>query len=156
MTNSSVQRDILQKHSWLRIDPSDIQIDSKPHAKGGQADVITAILKRTIFGRGIQTRVAVKKLRYYGDTDNDKFSKSFVYEVDILAGLSHRNIVKLLGFLENLETGYACMVFTWEENGNVQEFLAKRACDIPERLSLVRLALLQTHAEHTLIEPILD
>ncbi|KIO15594.1 hypothetical protein M407DRAFT_86941 [Tulasnella calospora MUT 4182] len=64
--------------------------------------------------------------------------QSFAYEVNILAGLSHPNIIKLLGFLENFEIGNACMVFTWEDNGNVQQFLATKACDIPERISLIK------------------
>lgn len=72
-------------------------------------------------------------------TGSSDFLQSFAYEVDMLGRLSHPNIVKLLGFLEDLETGYACMVFTWEENGNVQEFLAIRGCQIPERISLVRV-----------------
>ncbi|KIO19031.1 hypothetical protein M407DRAFT_31315, partial [Tulasnella calospora MUT 4182] len=128
--------DILEQHSSLRIDPSEIKIDGRPHAKGGQADVTSATLQRATMEQ--ETRVAVKKLRYDSETDNDKFSKSFAYEVDILAGLSHPNIIKLLGFLENFEIGNACMVFTWEDNGNVQEFLARKACDIPERISLIK------------------
>lgn len=82
MTNGSTQRDILGKHSRLRIDPIDIKIDTKPHAKGGQADVTTGILKGTTLGHG---RVAVKKLRYDGGTDNEKFSKvcSLVYKANL-------------------------------------------------------------------------
>ncbi|KAG8939155.1 hypothetical protein FRC04_006939 [Tulasnella sp. 424] len=135
---------ILQNRSWLRIHPETIELENERQMGGGQADVTPGILKRI---PGQAARVAVKKLRYGDNTDNEKFSKisyssfplkSFVYEVDILAGLSHPNIVKLLGFLEDLENGEACMIFAWEENGNVQEFLAKRKCDVPERVSLVK------------------
>ncbi|KAG8952113.1 hypothetical protein FRC04_005113 [Tulasnella sp. 424] len=126
---------ILQNRSWLRIHPDTVELDGERQMGGGQADVTPGILKRIT---GQSTLVAVKKLRYGDNTDNEKFSKSFVYEVDILAGLSHPNIVKLLGFIEDLENGEACMIFVWEENGNVQEFLAKRKCDVPERVSLVK------------------
>ncbi|KAG8952114.1 hypothetical protein FRC04_005114 [Tulasnella sp. 424] len=135
ITNTDSQKHILQNRSWLRIHPETIELDSKRQMEGGQGDVSPGILKRI---PGQTTRVAVKKLRYGDNTDNEKFSKSFVYEVDILAGLSHPNIVKLLGFIEDLENGEACMIFAWEENGTVQEFLAKRKCDIPERVSLVK------------------
>ncbi|KAG8939157.1 hypothetical protein FRC04_006941 [Tulasnella sp. 424] len=133
--NKTTVNHILQNLSWLRTHPDTIELDNERQVWGGQADVTTGILKRIA---GQSTRVAVKKLRYGDDTDNDKFSKSFVGEVDILAGLSHPNIVKLLGFLEDLENGEACMIFAWEENGNVQQFLAKRKCDVPERVSLVK------------------
>ncbi|KAG8939159.1 hypothetical protein FRC04_006943 [Tulasnella sp. 424] len=134
ITNTDSQKHILQNRSWLRIHPETIELDSEQMG-GGQGDVSPGILKRF---PGQTTRVAVKKLRYGDNTDNEKFSKSFVYEVDILAGLSHPNIVKLLGFIEDLENGEARMIFAWEENGNVKEFLAKRKCDVPERVSLVK------------------
>lgn len=55
-----------------------------------------------------------------------------------MALLSHDNIVKLIGFIEDLEKGKAWMVLAWAPNGNVGEFLATRECKIPERISLVR------------------
>lgn len=55
----------------------------------------------------------------------------------MMAGLSHENIVRLVGFIEDLENGIARMVLPWEPNGNVSDFLAAGNCEIPERVSLV-------------------
>ncbi|KIO26400.1 hypothetical protein M407DRAFT_74553, partial [Tulasnella calospora MUT 4182] len=53
-------------------------------------------------------------------------------EVELLAGLSHPNIVKFIGFMEDLKNGKASMVFTWEDNGNVRDFLAFGDCEIQD------------------------
>lgn len=54
-----------------------------------------------------------------------------------MAGLFHENIVRLIGFVEDLENGTAWIVLSWEPNGNLSEFLATGEWEIPERLSLV-------------------
>ncbi|KAG8948605.1 hypothetical protein FRC04_009508 [Tulasnella sp. 424] len=63
--------------------------------------------------------------------------QSFRSEVDITGRLSHPNIVKLLGFVEDAEAGIAWMVFNWEENGNIRDFLRNGQWDLPERVFLV-------------------
>lgn len=55
-----------------------------------------------------------------------------------MAGLSHENIVELVGFIEDLAKGKAWIVLSWVPNGNVSEFLATGEWEIPERISLVR------------------
>ncbi|KIO21978.1 hypothetical protein M407DRAFT_79667, partial [Tulasnella calospora MUT 4182] len=55
-------------------------------------------------------------------------------EVQVMAGLSHENIVRLIGYVEDLENGTAWIVLPWEPNGNVSEFLAKGDWEIPERI----------------------
>lgn len=55
----------------------------------------------------------------------------------MMAGLSHANIVKLVGFVEDLEEEKAWIVLSWEPNGNLSEFLATAEWEIPERVSLV-------------------
>ena len=57
--------------------------------------------------------------------------------MEVTAGLSHKNIVRLVGFVEDLENGKAWVVLSWEPNGNVSEFLATGKYEIPERVSLV-------------------
>ncbi|KIO15834.1 hypothetical protein M407DRAFT_86718, partial [Tulasnella calospora MUT 4182] len=59
-------------------------------------------------------------------------------EVEMMAGLSHKNIVRFLGFIEDLEKREACIVMSWEPNGNVSEFLAARRSETPERISLIQ------------------
>lgn len=54
-----------------------------------------------------------------------------------MAQLSHRNIARLIGFVEGLGEGKAWIVMCWEPNGNLREFLATGEWEIPERLSLV-------------------
>ncbi|KIO21773.1 hypothetical protein M407DRAFT_79983 [Tulasnella calospora MUT 4182] len=53
-----------------------------------------------------------------------------------MAGLSHENIVRFLGFVEDLEKGKAWILLSWEPNGNVSEFLAAGKLEVPERMSL--------------------
>lgn len=55
----------------------------------------------------------------------------------MLAALSHENIVKLIGFVEDLKHQKAWLVLSWEPNGNVRKFLAAGNWEIPERISLV-------------------
>lgn len=75
MTDSGSQESILEQHPSLRIDPRNIETHHKPHAKGGQADVTPATLKTAT---GLEMRVAVKKMRYDSQTDNDKFTKVWI------------------------------------------------------------------------------
>lgn len=58
-----------------------------------------------------------------------------------MAGLSHQNIVRLIGFVEELERGKAWIILAWEANGNLSEFLASGDWEILERVSLVSDAL---------------
>lgn len=55
----------------------------------------------------------------------------------MMAGFTHENIIKLIGFVEDLAKGCAWIVLAWEPNGNVSEFLATGTWEIPERISLV-------------------
>ena len=52
--------------------------------------------------------------------------------------LSHPNIVELEGFVEDASKHMIWLVFPWEENGNLRDFLASGEWEIPERISLVR------------------
>ncbi|KIO16920.1 hypothetical protein M407DRAFT_85465, partial [Tulasnella calospora MUT 4182] len=63
---------------------------------------------------------------------------AFVHEVEMMAGLSHKNVVRFLGFVEDFENGKAWIIMSWEPNGNVSEFLEARKCEIPERISLIQ------------------
>lgn len=51
--------------------------------------------------------------------------------------LSHPNVIKLIGFVEDITAGDARMILPLEPNGNVREFLQSGEWDIPERVSLV-------------------
>lgn len=104
--------------------------------------------------------VAVKRLHANADSDPDATFRvsspsneglifpgvlkvhfqAFVREISILATIDHPNIVKLIGFVEHLQESIAWMIFPWEGNGNIREFLGSRErLEIPERLSLASI-----------------
>ncbi|KAG9040588.1 hypothetical protein FS837_000422 [Tulasnella sp. UAMH 9824] len=87
-----------------------------------------------------ERKVAVKKLAWPRDDAerSNKFFKSFVNELSLMASLAHPNIIKFLGFVEDEKKGDAWIILPWEENGNVRQFLQYGEWDIPERVSLVR------------------
>ncbi|KAG8952164.1 hypothetical protein FRC04_005164 [Tulasnella sp. 424] len=129
-------KDILANRSSLRLLPDLIKLNtSGTVGRGGKGDVSLAMLKRNASAQ--EEIVAVKQLRPDSELNEDKFSKAFAHEVDLLAGLAHPNIVQLIGFVEDLENDKAWVVFPWEANGNVREFLASGEWEIPERLSLL-------------------
>lgn len=68
----------------------------------------------------------------------ERIHQEFTHEAEVMARLSHENIVTFVGFAEDLENGKAWIVLSWEPNGNIREFLAKGDWEIPERISLVR------------------
>ncbi|KIO16619.1 hypothetical protein M407DRAFT_85814, partial [Tulasnella calospora MUT 4182] len=53
-------------------------------------------------------------------------------EVEILAGLCHENIVRLIGFVEDLDRATAWIVLSWEPNGNLREFVASEKREIQD------------------------
>lgn len=66
-----------------------------------------------------------------------------MHEVEVLAGLLHKNIIRLIGFAEELESGEAWIILSWKSNGDLRKFLATGSWEIPERISLVSSGLLQ-------------
>lgn len=150
----NIQRERLQGLSRFRTSRSAISFTPSALRKGGgQAEVVRATFKRGILGR--KQEVAVKMLRYHRGMDSHKFAnvmttaistlelhllvnpQEFVHETELMASLSHENIIQFLGFVEDLKNGNAWMILSWEPNGNVSEFLATGKWEIPERISLV-------------------
>lgn len=66
-----------------------------------------------------------------------KFMQLAIREAEFLVALSHPNIVKFEGFVEEVSKDMIWLVFPWEENGNLSVFIASRDWEIPERISLV-------------------
>ncbi|KAG8925695.1 hypothetical protein FRC00_003745, partial [Tulasnella sp. 408] len=141
--------------SGYRIEQTRIKFaDTVPRARGGQGVVIigTLIPLGSSEERLPELKVAVKKLEWRHDEaeESAKFFKSFVNELSLMKDLSHPNIVKLVGFVEDMQKGEAWMILPWEGNGNVREFLLSGEWDIPERISLIQdtaegLAYLHNH-----------
>lgn len=59
-------------------------------------------------------------------------------EAEFLADLSHPNIIKLEGFVEDLSNEMIWLVLPWEEYGTLRDFIASADWDVPERIALVR------------------
>ncbi|KAG9041599.1 hypothetical protein FS837_012038 [Tulasnella sp. UAMH 9824] len=116
-------RKILESLSHLRVDRDRIKpIEGQTPKAGGNADVEAAILASAQSSSSPkpdrEEYVAVKKLRFDKDTEGDR-------------------ALAVIGFVEDVEKGVAWMVFAWQKNGNLREFIRSAKWDLPERLSLV-------------------
>ncbi|KAG9043842.1 hypothetical protein FS837_009067 [Tulasnella sp. UAMH 9824] len=130
-------RQRLDSLSSVRILPAAIKFTSAgTHKIGGKADVVRAIYRRR--NENGEEVVAVKKLRYHRGMKGKKFGNEFVHEVEMMAGLSHENIVQLIGFVEDLENKIAWIVLSWAPNGNIREFLANGDWELPQRVQLIK------------------
>ncbi|KIO29009.1 hypothetical protein M407DRAFT_21908 [Tulasnella calospora MUT 4182] len=58
-------------------------------------------------------------------------------EAEFLVKLSHRNIIKLEGFVEDVSKNVIWLVFPWEDKGTLKDFVALHDWEIPERISLI-------------------
>ncbi|KAG9023307.1 hypothetical protein FS837_005868 [Tulasnella sp. UAMH 9824] len=128
--------------SHLRIDRARIKsIKGQAPKAGGNADVEAAILAPVPSSTPSESDdaeyVAVKKLRFDEDTHDDRALAPLAHEVILLNDLSHENVVKIIGFVEEAEQGVAWMVFVWEKNGNLREFIRSAKWELPERVSLI-------------------
>ncbi|KIO20488.1 hypothetical protein M407DRAFT_29895 [Tulasnella calospora MUT 4182] len=81
--------------------------------------------------------VAVKKLKIERDTDLERVLGLALRESEFLVKLSHPNIVKLEGFVEDLSAQKVWLIFPWEEYGNLRDYLASGEWEVPERISLI-------------------
>ncbi|KIO15841.1 hypothetical protein M407DRAFT_34551 [Tulasnella calospora MUT 4182] len=121
-------RKVLESLSHLRIDGARIKpIEGQTPKAGGKANVETAILASARASGSSESDekeyVAAKKLRFDDGTDDDRTLAPLAHEVNLLNNLSHENVVELLGFVEDVGQGVAWMVFAWEQNGNLREFI---------------------------------
>ncbi|KIO16106.1 hypothetical protein M407DRAFT_34257 [Tulasnella calospora MUT 4182] len=133
---------VLESLGHLRIDKARIKpIESRALDPGGTADVEPAILapaqSSCSSGSDDVEYVAVKKLRLDAEDDGGRALAPFAHEANLLSELSHENVVKIIGFVEDVEHGVAWMVFTWEKNGNLREFVRSANWELPERVSLI-------------------
>ncbi|KIO32419.1 hypothetical protein M407DRAFT_18727 [Tulasnella calospora MUT 4182] len=135
-------RNVLESLSTLRIEMTRIKpLETESWGRGGNADVIPAELlpaDAPEHPSPVDTQhVAVKKMRLDDDTDDTRVLALLAHEVHLLNDLSHDNIIKVIGFVENTEDGIAWMVLPWEKNGNLREFIRSADWQFPERISLI-------------------
>lgn len=67
-----------------------------------------------------------------------RFSQLAVREAEFLVGVSHPNIIRFEGFVEDVSKNIIWLVFPWADNGNLKDFVSSQEWEIPERISLVR------------------
>ncbi|KIO33759.1 hypothetical protein M407DRAFT_17370 [Tulasnella calospora MUT 4182] len=136
-------RNVLGSLSHLRIDKARIKLIGGQAPKvGGQGAVEAAILASPPSSSPPESDdaefVAVKKLHVDEETDGDRVLAPLAHEVNLLNDLSHENVVKIVGFVEEVEKGVAWMIFAWEKNGNLREFVRSAKWELPERVSLIQ------------------
>ncbi|KAG8897056.1 hypothetical protein FRC01_011500, partial [Tulasnella sp. 417] len=78
--------------------------------------------------------VAVKKMKISGDSE--RILALTLREARFLVKLSHPNIIKLEGFVEDIRNDMIWLVFPWADNGSLRDFGAMINWEIPERIAL--------------------
>ncbi|KAG9027935.1 hypothetical protein FS837_004024 [Tulasnella sp. UAMH 9824] len=69
---------------------------------------------------------------------SERLGKLAIREAEFLVKHSHENIIKLRGFVEDVSKNMMWLIFPWEENGNLRQFIASAEWSIPERIWLLR------------------
>ncbi|KIO32422.1 hypothetical protein M407DRAFT_18730 [Tulasnella calospora MUT 4182] len=135
-------REVLESLSALRIEITRIiPLETEDWKRGASADVIPAVLtpdgasEPPNFAHA--QHVAVKKLRLDCDTEDARVLALLAHEMYLLNNLSHNNIIRIIGFVEDAKDGIAWIVLPWEENGNLREFVASADWEFPERIALI-------------------
>ncbi|KAG8899210.1 hypothetical protein FRC01_010622, partial [Tulasnella sp. 417] len=134
-------RKVLGELSHLRIDRGRIEsIGGQAPKAGGNATVEAAVLvsgQSSDLSESVDMEyVAVKKLYFHEGASDDQVLAPLAHEVNLLNDLSHENVVRIVGFVEDVKEGVAWMVFVWERNGNLREFIQSAKWELPERVSL--------------------
>ncbi|PAV14643.1 WD40 domain containing protein [Pyrrhoderma noxium] len=107
-------------------------------AGGGFSDVYKA--EHHFPGRPTSRAIAIKKLRFYLKED---ITMLFEKEIIVWSRLQHANIVPLLGYTFDINTGYPLLISEWMENGSAWVYIncnpnydaLKLICDIAKGLA---------------------
>ncbi|KIO33651.1 hypothetical protein M407DRAFT_241012 [Tulasnella calospora MUT 4182] len=76
--------------------------------------------------------VAVKKMKIADDPM--RVLGLTLREAEFLIEFAHKNIIALEGFIEDISNDILWLVFPWEDNGTLRDFVASRDWEIPERM----------------------
>ncbi|XP_034902215.1 probable serine/threonine-protein kinase PIX13 isoform X2 [Populus alba] len=95
--------------------------------KGGFGSVYKGLLKEKLLFKGYtrKRRIAVKKL----DSDSKQGLRQWQTEVGFLARVSHPNIVKLLGYCQEIENEELLIVYQFMEKGSLNYHLFGKRSD---------------------------
>lgn len=86
---------------------------------------------------GRRKAVAVKRMKIETQEEVARVLGLTLREMEFLVSLCHENIIRLEGFVEDLSKEMIWLVFPWEANGTLKEFIAVKEWEIPERISLI-------------------
>ncbi|KIO33889.1 hypothetical protein M407DRAFT_49968, partial [Tulasnella calospora MUT 4182] len=75
-------------------------------------------------------------------------------EAEFLVDLCHTNIIKLEGFVEDISQDMIWLIFPWEDNGTLKDFVASTDWEIPERISLIKDVVMGVEYLHTRRPPV--
>ncbi|CAM0878348.1 unnamed protein product [Alopecurus aequalis] len=89
----------------------------KEGARLGQG-AFGAVYKGTLQVEGQEREVAIKKIL---DTTSEQSKKDFANECTLMRGVNHNNVVKILGFCDDIDG--LCLVYELMENGNLDDKL---------------------------------
>ncbi|KAG8986015.1 hypothetical protein FRB90_004274, partial [Tulasnella sp. 427] len=131
---------LLDPLSRKRIEVNQIELPEGVHVQsksGGKGDVVMATLPQD--ADTPPRRVAVKQLKFSRNIRREKLLKAFVNELRVLDRLAHPHVIEMIGFAEEIQSEIAWMIFPWEANGNVREFVRSGEWDLPERVSLLNI-----------------
>ncbi|KIO17799.1 hypothetical protein M407DRAFT_32520 [Tulasnella calospora MUT 4182] len=131
--HTSQEKGMDETHSRTRVDPGESKT-VKLHARDLLATLSGMRISTTeieFIGNGYQAAGT------YANVAVATLVKVFVNELRLLDKLSHPNIAKIIGFVEDVEKSIAWLVFPWEDNGNLREFLRSGTWEIPERVLLI-------------------
>ncbi|KIO29629.1 hypothetical protein M407DRAFT_21218 [Tulasnella calospora MUT 4182] len=118
-------REVLGALGHLRIEKTRIQPLAWARSKaGGNADVEAAKLLPQQFSHSSESEGVV-------------YVAPFVHEVNLLKDLCHENVVNIVGFVQDSKERIAWLIFSWEKNGNLREFVRSANWELPERVSLI-------------------
>lgn len=79
--------------------------------RGGKGDVLIATIPTRVSASGSVETVAVKQLRLSDGIGEEKFLRVFVNELRVVDGISNLDIVKIIGFVEDIEKRICWLVF---------------------------------------------
>ncbi|KIO17633.1 hypothetical protein M407DRAFT_32674 [Tulasnella calospora MUT 4182] len=103
---------------------------------------------------GCRKAVAVKRMNVKTSEDAMRVLGLTLREAEFLVKLSHENIIKLEGFVEDVSKEMIWLVFPWEDNGTLKDFVAAADWEIPERISLLNDVARGVKYLHTRTPPI--
>ncbi|KAG8906476.1 hypothetical protein FRB99_006791 [Tulasnella sp. 403] len=130
--------DHLRPLERYRIRPARLLFLQEPLVgSGGYGTIHKASMRQGTFGNPVAV-VAVKKLKAGGGRDKRvRMAIGLIRELGVWAGLSHENLIPLIGFHLNSSRDQAWLISPYMEKGNISDYLTRVQPDEQKRRELV-------------------